>query len=650
MKLYSKLAILALAGCFMAACTEDDTYQPGAWDAEDGYQNVSFPKTTASAELDPTDPTEAVIEVCRDTNMTEAVKVEYNIIQNTDSVFTVGECHFAEGESVAYIHVEFPNAEIGKPYTLQLQLTDPRFVSSYTTNNTATLTVTRVKWESLGKCTIYDDFFFGTYGESEIFQRADKPSMFRIYQPFHNLMVPASDGNYYPFSMFSDFSENVSEYLNFQVLPVSETGYPDLVKFSGVNSGYFMSNYSADVYMYHPSAFTSMQDPSTWLFNKVLSWQENGLPGMVQLAPYYYMDGIGGWDYTTSNNMFVITFPNYVEPKKVDVSQDVQYEEVFTGAFNSEQLGTSGTAMLLKGTEITLEDENAVMDFLANYGEPYAIAGAYSEDNLLFFCVDFEGNVRAPEFPTADGGTTKLQPLGFQAAGADVYAKINEGQSSFTETVVTLNITFTNADESIVYGTANEVLSNITYNTVGTADYGYQAFFGAQDEEGNVVVGWDTGLELQERSDMPGTYRILNWGNGTNFDFSINYETNMVTVPHQYVMTIDEGDVYVGPVSEVYAGYENEVCIYDSEEGVIDMHLAYYLPAIGQGFAPNHEYIILHIGEMPAEPAAAPKKAAAKRTTNVKPSVNCLYNPWGNAKKVNKMERFGKPVWMEFAK
>ncbi len=649
MKLYSKLAILALAGCFMAACSDEDSYQPGAWDVAEDFQNVTFANTKASAELDPTDPTEAVIEVHR-TEVGDTATVTYNIIENTDSVFTVGECKFAAGDSVAFIHVEFPNAEIGVPYTLQLQLTDPRFVSAYTTKNTVELTVTRVKWNTLGKCTIYDDFFFGTTGESEIFQRDDKPEMFRIYQPCHNLLVPSTDGNYYPFYKFSDFSANASEYLNFQILPASETGYNDLVKFSAINSGYFMSNYGADVYMYHPSAFTSMQDPSTWTFNKVVSWQENGLPGIVQLAPYYYMDGIGGWDYTTTDGMFVITFPGYVQPKKVDITQDVQYEEVFTGAFTSEQLGGSSTATLYEGTEITLTDNGADSTFLADFGKPYAIMGGYTDETVLYFCVDAEGNVRAPEFTNEDGTTTKLQALGFQAAGADVYAKINEGQSSFRETVITLNITFCNADESIVYGTGNEVLSNITYTTVGTADYGYQAFFAGQDEEGNPTLGWDQGLELQERSDMPGTYRILNWGNGTNFEFSINYETNMVTVPHQYVMTMQEGDVYVGPVSEVYAGYEEEVCIYDPEESVVDMHLAYYVPAIGQGFAPNHEYIILHIGEMPAEPAAAPKKAMGKRASNIKPSVESMYNPWGNAKKVSKHERFGKPVWAEFAR
>ncbi len=663
MKLYSKLAILALAGCFMAACTEDDTYQPGAWDAEDGYQNVSFAQTSFTAELDPTDPTEAVIEVRRDTNMTEAVKVEYNIIQNTDSVFTVGECHFAEGESVAYIHVEFPNAKIGKPYTLQLQITDPRFVSSYTTNNTAELTVTRIKWNSLGKGVLTDNYIWGGQNTvAEVFQRDDDHSKFRIYHPFHDIMVQASDGNRYPATMFSNFdAEKIDEYLTFQIIPTTEESGEEflgqkiqqsgLVYYADTYTGYA---YDGDVFcMLHPSRFNSKADPSNWTQNVVLSWldEENMIPGKVLFAPIYYLFNSGGaYSDGTEKDNLMFEFPGYKEPVKVDVSQDVQYEEVFTGAFASEQLGATGTATLLKGTEITLTDNKADSIFLADFGQPYAIVGGYTDETILYFCVDAEGNVRAPEFATADGGTTKLQSLGFQAAGANVYAKINEGQSSFSKTVISLNITFTNEDESIVYGTANEVLSNITYNTVGTADYGFSVLWAQENEDGTYSTLWQNGLELQERDDQPGTYRLQNWGPGINFEFSIDFETNAVSIPVQYVMTdATYGDIYIGAASELYQGYEEYPCTYDPETKTVMLVPAYFLTD-GRGFEPSYEYIVMHIGEMPAEPAAAPKKAAAKRTTNVKPSVNCLYNPWGNAKKVNKMERFGKPVWMEFAK
>ncbi len=672
MKLYSKLAILAVAGCFMAACTEDDVYQSATSDVVEGFQNVSFTNTSASVELDPLDATEAVIEVLR-TETAEAVDVTYEIIQNTDSVFIVGECHFAEGDSVAYIPVEFPEAKTGKPYTLQLQLTDPRFVTPYTTNNTVTLKVTRVKWNSLGTGTVAENNFLAIFGpgvgEAEFFQRDDDHTKFRIQKPFHNIMIEAQGGTFYPFYMFEGdiFSPAASEYLTFELIPTTEASgekfkgtyeikEEDMVYYDDVNTGFIHPNYAADVWLVHPRAFQDYQDPSTWVHNKVLSWQENSetnLPGQVQLAPFYYMNGIGGFNLADEDGMVIFTFPGYEEPKVVDVRQDVNWEEVFVGAFTSEQLGVSGTATLYEGTEITLTDNGADSIFLADFGKPYAIEGAYNEETVLFFCVDAEGNVRSPEFATEEGGTTKLQPLGFTAAGHEVYAKINEGQSSFTKSVITLNITFSNADESVVFGTANEVLSNITYSTVGTADYGYFSYWADMDEEGNYIPLWVNGMELQERDDKPGYYRLLNWGStGSEFEFIIDYETNVASVPLQYFLKDETyGDLYMMSAAEAY-GDPAYTSTFDPETNMVTLFMAYILTD-GRGFEPGNDFIRLHIGEMPAAPAAARKKVTAEAKCVVsgkKATFKSSFNPWGNAKKVSRFERFGKPVWMEFAK
>ncbi len=665
MKLFSKLSILALAGCFMVACTEEEVYQPGEWDAAvEGFQNVSFQEATQSIELDPAEDTKAFIEVLR-TDTTEAIEVSFNVLENTDDVFIVGKCEFAKGDTLAKIPVEFPTAKEGITYTLQLELTDPKFVSSYTTDNTITFKVTRVKWNSLGKGTIEEWGFLGGVGEIEFFQREDDHKKFRVYQPFHNIMIQASDGNYYPFSNFNIFSPDAAEYLTFEVIPTLEESEEKflgeyevekegLIFFDAANMGYYNSSYAADINILHPLNLKDYQDPSTWEYNRVLSWQkesETNLPGQVQLAPYYYMYGVGGWDYTTEDGMVILTFPGYKEPVSVDVRQDVMYdEEVFTGTFTSSQMGTKGAATLYKETEVTLEDEEAVNIYKTNFGTAYAIAGTYSEDCVIYFCVDNDGNVRAPEFATEDGGITKLQSLGIKALGQDVYAKINEGKSTFTDELITLNITFTNADGSVEYGTTDETLSNVPYienpyTTVGTADYTYTILF--VNEDGSPYL--DEGLELQQSIVDPTEFQVLNWGMGSTFTFYWDQTTNRIDVPMQPAYTYNGSVVYYIADIPTAVGnpgyYEQFPSAYDPETGVATLYV-YYFDANGQG-AYDAETMKINLNAV-AE-ARANKSAISVKSLTSQKGLRAK-TPWSNPKKVNKLERFGKPVWLDFAK
>ena len=65
-------------------------------------------------------------------------------------------------------------------------------------------------------------------------------------------------------------------------------------------------NYDGDkaqpIYGCHPSGWSSMQDPSFWAHNMMGD-------GYIQLAPYYYIDGLGGWNNTQYDGVIVITLP-----------------------------------------------------------------------------------------------------------------------------------------------------------------------------------------------------------------------------------------------------------------------------------------------------------------------------------------------------
>ena len=125
-------------------------------------------------------------------------------------------------------------------------------------------------------------------------------------------------------------------YINFQI------NSDDLVYFS---SFYLCEEWIQDqnerVYAWHPNNYS--KDASK---NKVLSYQQNGLPAVIQLAPYYRTEsGSADWDFTTEDYVILITFPGSEglynvygpsittdESNNVTASYDVSLSEGFTAS------------------------------------------------------------------------------------------------------------------------------------------------------------------------------------------------------------------------------------------------------------------------------------------------------------------------------
>ena len=195
---YAYSALVGVAALTAVSCTDKYEYDGrGEWNASADYANIYFPVTSQSVELDPVDPTTSTIQVKR-RNTANALSVPFEVTRNTDNIFTVGQANFAAGDSIANIEVSFPNAEVGTPYTLQLTLKDPSYVSDYSKDIIYTYNVTRVKWNDVGFyydaegnkvegwCMYTDDFVTGIYGVDnlsypvQVQERDDQPGVFRI--------------------------------------------------------------------------------------------------------------------------------------------------------------------------------------------------------------------------------------------------------------------------------------------------------------------------------------------------------------------------------------------------------------------------------------------------------------------------------------
>jgi hypothetical protein len=218
-------------------------------------------------------------------------------------------------------------------------------------------------------------------------------------------------------------------------------------------------NYSADVLIIHPKDLSSTAAESNWTHNKVLNYQADGkTPGQIQLAPWYYMNGVGGWNQSQNDGIIIITFPGYT-PKYTATVDDYDWEEVFTGIYTSNQLGTKKDKVkLFKGVqkaELAAAEEGCYDRFEQANGVPYYIEAPYADGYDLLFCLK-DGKIVVPE-------GYESQPLGFKAVGQNVYGAITTKDSNFGDIQVDLNINFQDKSGSVVYGSAVETLLNFVY-------------------------------------------------------------------------------------------------------------------------------------------------------------------------------------------
>lgn len=274
-----KLAVVA-AAFSVVSCTEETADYVPAQPTSAECPGLSFVtnKNVISTELDPNDPTRLDVTLMRNKGM-EAASYKLNVLTNTESVFVApSEIAFAAGDTTATFTVTFDKAEVGKTYNLQIALEDGD-IDPYkaTTRKTFSAQIVRVKWNSLGMGQWIDDFWYGFWDEIEIFQRDDKPQMYRVKSPYTNEFVDAMENNkgtykeYFVFTVSNDIItwENDRLYIN--------TSYQT----TGI-----------DIVGFRPSLVTgSTADDEAC---KVVK-DEKGNILYFQLAPYWYVSGLGGF-------------------------------------------------------------------------------------------------------------------------------------------------------------------------------------------------------------------------------------------------------------------------------------------------------------------------------------------------------------------
>ena len=406
MKRLNIISIITAAVAFgFASCADEaEEFQKGAVDVATCY-GVYFPAQKTNVILDPSEPTVDTILVAR-TKTEGAITVPYTL-KDANNIFVASELKFEDGQTESYIALAFDSAKVGVTYKLSIAIEDPNYASQYTSNAIAIdIAVTREKWNSLGMASYADYWFVNKSFDVEILQNDNDPNKYRLIDAYKEIVADWAASGYPTAEPTSVFEFQVLKPGDeFADVTITKKG---LIAYPFIHTGCVHPSYNDEILLLHPCNFTNHATEDTWAFNKVLQYQENGLPAGIQIAPYYYMMSVGGWNYadadadpTDGGIQFI--FPGAVlTDYSLTITQDFAYageQDVafafgadvafadfgtYEGALNASQID-SKLEGILAGTDTTvvrLDSSSVVTLVFPATGQYTVVAVSYDADSV----------------------------------------------------------------------------------------------------------------------------------------------------------------------------------------------------------------------------------------------------------------------------
>lgn len=351
--IYRLFAAFSALSLFAAACTPVEEYKPGVEDNTDCY-GVYFPAQETEFVRSPEEATVITFTVAREKTDGDLI-VPINV-KDTSSIFNIKPVNavFEDGQSETTISFDYARIAVGQEYLVSLSIEGDEFVSKYSTlPSNLDFTVLVEKWNDLGVGTFTMNVYWDSFTCAVRFFQSDlNPAIYRI--KMHEVL---EDGT-------TDliFSEEQNTYLYFKVLKKGDKVFDnvadkdDLVFFDVFHTGIINSTYNAELLFVHPGSLSSFT-VSDWYYNKVIQVKEDGSPAVIQLAPYIFMNGIGGWSFIDQDEAIILVLPgcqlvnysmeieagyseNGVLPVKFELGADVAKVKyaIYPGTLNSAQV------------------------------------------------------------------------------------------------------------------------------------------------------------------------------------------------------------------------------------------------------------------------------------------------------------------------
>jgi hypothetical protein len=499
------LGLLGLSAMVMASCSDSDDY---SWASITGGDQVYFSNELPAKQNLSMNDTKFTIPVSR-VSTSGSATVNISLTSDDNFLSAPSSVSFAAGESVANLQISYDPQALGYDNykNAELKITDEGQTNAYGYSTYSFSAGIPSPYKSLGKGVYTDDYYFGETVSVTIMQNQENKNYYRVMAPYKNITGGGDD--YLELTVLKP-GDNVGD--------ISIT-QPDLVYFKSLNTGYHHSSYDADVWIHHPNAFSSLRAEANWLYSKVIAYKEDGTPGQIQLAPFYYMDGVGGWNATQGDGAIIITFPGYA-PK--DLAVEIQYLGVLTnpdGAANAAiDVALGADVVDARAIVVSADaDADAVADAIAAGDvEAYPVIAG---NNYIPIEESLTGKLMVVVVILDDGAVKGIYPINFEYYGGGANPWESRGIGLYTEDFI-----------SSLYG-----VETVTYE-----------------------------VEIEENTDTPGLYRMLSpyaaafpyneegdWDASTTYNIEVNAtDPEGVYIPTQ-ATGVDWGD---GPISIVSWG------------------------------------------------------------------------------------------------
>ncbi|MDE6654893.1 MAG: hypothetical protein K2K37_10970 [Muribaculaceae bacterium] len=544
------MALAVFAG--FTSCSDDDTIDRNyGVNNDEVYFPNSLPKTIELA----IDANSFDVELRR-VRTADAITVPIQVTDESGLFSVPASVAFAEGADKAVLTIGYSLDDInyGDFKTVVLKIADESLISPYGASSYTFSAGLNEPWTSLGNCQYSDAFMFTNTYQAEIQQSDVDPTVFRVVNPYAQGL--AAEG--YP------QNAGPSEFVQFRVLQPGEKVYDttvtmeNLVYFDTFRTGWFHDNYGAEVQCYWPGKFVSLSAEDNWTYNCVKSYQDNGVPAVVQLAPYYYMDGVGGWNYTQRDGMITIVFPGV---QILDSSIEVAH----TGFFHDAKDNVSVVADITLGDDVE-EAKVALVQGSDGLAGANDIIGGIVES----ISVTSSGEVKLPIPEYALDGKYSVVAVSYIDGEPKEY-----DYATFTYT--------SGAKEQ--------------WTQIATGDYTYVNFF----------EGVDEGLPLYRSDSDPTRYKIGDWGFGVDFVFTMSGDGKIMVADQEtgYVHS-SYGMVYVNDIVASTGSTEYGDSFYDFNAEKFIFSVIYY---VGAG---KFEYIGPESFVITSEAQESARKAAAR--------------------------------------
>ena len=492
------IAVVATMGLTMTSCVNKYEYDA----ASASGQQVYFDKVASKISLSK-DATSFNVQVRRIAT-DEAATIA---LTSTDEsgIFTIpGSAAFAAGENVATITIGY-NPDVleyddFKPITLALA--DADNTTPYGDAKISFAAGIPSPFVTIGKAKFMDSWMYDdqTYFDVVLQQNEINPDIYRLVNPYDEIL---EEGGYSP----NYVNKGPSEYLTFQLRhPGEEIGgailtRSNLVTFEPFRTGYYISNYDSgdadgEVWGFHVSDdmfHSSWHVEAAYLKSYVAAYQEDGTPGQINLAPWYYIPGVGGWNKSQEDKQIEILFPGFTP---ADYSAEMVYSGIFTDA--------AGSVFAVANLTLGADAETVKAVVVEGTADAAAVADAIASGDLE--ATDVKGG--RIEVPIPDDLTGAIQIIVVVLDGENV------------KNVVAVPFEY--------YGGGKNPWQSLGTGYL-TDDFVVTMFYETYDEAtetGTVYEPKTYEVEILENTDEPGAYRIVDAFKGvTSYLKSLTYES-----------------------------------------------------------------------------------------------------------------------------